>query len=99
MTAPIFSHYSFGRKSQIETEASDGVLSAILSQKGEDNEWHPVGYYNTSKTMAPVELNHEIHDKEMLATYATRNRINQRLQQTRVGLQGVYEEEEECAQE
>jgi transposase InsO family protein len=49
----------------LETDASDGVVVAILSQLHPDGEWYPVGYF--SKTMAPTELNYPIHDKEMLA--------------------------------
>jgi transposase InsO family protein len=49
----------------LETDASDGIIAGILSQKHPDGNWYPVGYF--SKTMAPAELNYEIHDKEMLA--------------------------------
>ena len=49
----------------LETDASDGVVAAVLSQLHPDGEWYPVGYF--SKTMAPAELNYPIHDKEMLA--------------------------------
>lgn len=63
--APVLVHFDSSRKSRIETDASDGVIAAVFSQQGSDNEWHPVGFY--SKTMAPAELNYQIHDKEMLA--------------------------------
>ena len=50
----------------LETDASDGVISGILSQLHiNDNLWHPVGFF--SKTMTAPECNYEIHDKEMLA--------------------------------
>jgi hypothetical protein len=49
----------------LETDASDGVLAGVLSQKDVKGEWHPVSFF--SKTMAPAELNYEVHDKEMLA--------------------------------
>lgn len=64
-SAPILAHYDFAKESRVETDASDGVLAAVFSQKGDDGLWHPVGYF--SKTMAPAEMNYEIHDKEMLA--------------------------------
>jgi hypothetical protein len=50
----------------VETDASDGVVAGILSQRtATDEPWHPVGYF--LKTMSPAELNYQIHDKEMLA--------------------------------
>ena len=49
----------------METDASDGVIAGVLSQKQCDGEWHPVAYY--SKTMIDAELNYPIHDKELLA--------------------------------
>ena len=49
----------------METDASDGVIAGVLSQKQCDGEWHPVAYY--SKTMIDTELNYPIHDKELLA--------------------------------
>jgi hypothetical protein len=49
----------------LETDASDGVIAGVLSQKQSNGEWHPVAYY--SKTMVDAELNYPIHDKEMLA--------------------------------
>lgn len=63
-SAELLRHYDPERESQIETDASDGVVAGIFSQK-HGNEWHPIAYF--SKTMAPAELNYEIHDKEMLA--------------------------------
>ena len=49
----------------METDASDGVVGGVLSQKHLDGEWHPVAFY--SKTMVDAELNYPIYDKEMLA--------------------------------
>ncbi|OQE34336.1 hypothetical protein PENCOP_c021G03699 [Penicillium coprophilum] len=41
------------------------VLGAVLTQYYEEDDfWHPAAYY--SKTMQPIELNYEIHDKELL---------------------------------
>lgn len=57
-------HYRPELPSRVETDASDGVLAGVFSQKYEDG-WHPVSFF--SKTMAPAELNYDIHDKEMLA--------------------------------
>jgi transposase InsO family protein len=63
--APVLRHYDYSLETMLETDASDGVIAGVLSQKHPDGNWYPVGYF--SKTMAPAELNYEIHDKEMLA--------------------------------
>jgi transposase InsO family protein len=64
-SAPILTHYSPDRQSRLETDSSDGVVAGVFSQLTDDGQWHPVAYF--SKTMAPAELNYDIHDKEMLA--------------------------------
>jgi transposase InsO family protein len=63
--APLLRHYDYSLETMLETDASDGIIAGILSQKHPDGNWYPVGYF--SKTMASAELNYEIHDKEMLA--------------------------------
>ena len=64
-TAPLLCHFDPKLPTQLETDASDGVIAGVLSQKQTDGEWHPVAFY--SKTMIDAELNYPIHDKEMLA--------------------------------
>lgn len=64
-STPILAHYDIGRESILETNASNGVVGGVLSQKQSDDLFHPVAYF--SKTMALAECNYEIHDKEMLA--------------------------------
>ena len=49
----------------LETDASDGAIAGVYSQKQLDGEWHPVTYY--LRTIVDAELNYSIHDKEMLA--------------------------------
>ena len=63
-SAPILQHYNEGLETRIETDASDGVVAGVLSQKHGDD-WLPVAFF--SKTMNPAECNYQIHDKEMLA--------------------------------
>jgi hypothetical protein len=48
----------------IKTDASDRVIASVFSQLYPDGQWYLVAYF--SKTMALVETNYEIHDKEML---------------------------------
>jgi hypothetical protein len=49
----------------LETDASDGVVSGILSQKQRDDLWRPIAYF--SKTINSVEYNYPIYNKELLA--------------------------------
>ena len=65
VSAPLLAHFDPERPSMLETDASDGAIAGVFSQKQPDGEWHPVAYY--SKTMIDAELNYHIHDKEMLA--------------------------------
>jgi hypothetical protein len=80
MNAPLLAHYDVDSQCLLETDTSDTVVAAVFSQKGLDEEWHPVAYF--SKTMAPAETNYPIYDKEMLA-------IVQSLQHWRAELQGT----------
>lgn len=79
VNAPILEHYDAGLETKIETDASDGVVAGLLSQKHGEL-WHPIAFF--SKTMAPAECNYPIHDKEMLA-------IIRAFQEWRVELTGV----------
>jgi hypothetical protein len=63
-SAPILQHYSKELETRIETDASDGVVARVLSQKHREH-WLPVVFF--SKTINPAEYNYQIHDKKMLA--------------------------------
>ncbi|KAJ5134995.1 retrovirus polyprotein [Penicillium bovifimosum] len=66
LSAPILRHYDHQRLTRVETDASDGVLGAVLTQYYEEDDfWHPVAFY--SKVMQQAELHYEIRDKELLA--------------------------------
>jgi len=60
ITAPLLQHYDPALECILETDASDGVVASVLSQKYGDN-WLPVAYF--SKMMIPAELNYAVHDK------------------------------------
>lgn len=62
--APVLQHYNPDLPCMLETDASDGVIAAILSQKHKDD-WLPVAFF--SKSLNSAEQNYTIHDKEMLA--------------------------------
>ena len=49
----------------LKTNALNGIIAAIYSQKQLDGEWHPITYY--LKTIVNAELNCPIYNKEMLA--------------------------------
>jgi hypothetical protein len=49
----------------LETNASDRVISGILSQKQRNDLWRPIAYF--SKTINSAEYNYPIYNKELLA--------------------------------
>jgi len=51
------------------TGASDYALATILSIMTKDNEIHPVAFY--SWTFSTLELNYDVHNKELLAIFET----------------------------
>ena len=62
----ILKHMNPQRAYRMETDASNYVYGAVLSQKqDEDNRRHPVAFM--SKSMMSAERNYDIGDKEMLA--------------------------------
>jgi hypothetical protein len=64
-TAPILKHFDTERACILETDASDFVAAAVLSQKDDQGILHPVAFY--SHKMTPAECNYDIYDKELLA--------------------------------
>jgi len=63
-TAPILSHFYPGRKTVVETDASDFALGCGLSQF-QGRRLHPLAFH--SRKLNSAERNSEIHDKELLA--------------------------------
>jgi len=51
----------------VETNASDYALAAILSIMTKDNEIHPIAFH--SWTFSALELNYDVHNKELLARF------------------------------
>lgn len=64
-TAPVMRHFDPSRQLKLETDASDFGLSGILSQKFEDDKWHPIAF--TSRKMQQAERNWQTYDQELLA--------------------------------
>jgi hypothetical protein len=49
----------------VETDASDGVVAGVFTQKQEDGFWRPVIYF--SKTISPEEIRYKIYNKKIFA--------------------------------
>ena len=64
-STPVLAAWQPARQNQIEVDASNFAIGAILSQQQDDGKWHPVSYF--SKSMDEAERNYDIYDKEMLA--------------------------------
>ncbi|KAI0993535.1 Transposon Tf2-6 polyprotein, partial [Podosphaera aphanis] len=66
---PILRHFDPSLSTVLETDASDKVISAVLSQYHSDSNsikrLHPVAYF--SRTMTSAEINYTVGDKELLA--------------------------------
>jgi hypothetical protein len=65
ISAPVLQLYDPYAETRVETDSSDFVSAGALTQRGKDNEWHPVAYY--SKILEDRESNYPIQDKEILA--------------------------------
>jgi hypothetical protein len=65
-TASLFRHFDLNRKIKFETDASDFVISRIISQLNEAIEqWHFIIYW--FRKMTSVERNYDADESEMLA--------------------------------
>ena len=63
--APLLNHFKPELQILVETDASDYVIAAILSQIDEDGNIFPIAFH--SRTMTAPERNYPIYDKELLA--------------------------------
>lgn len=63
-SAPILTHFEQGRETWVETDASDYVTAATLSQLV-NGVLKPVAFL--SKKLTPQECNYDIYDKELLS--------------------------------
>ena len=71
-SAPVLIFPDDSHPYRIEADSSDTATGAVLSQQTSSEnggKWHPMAFF--SKSLSPVERNHEIHDKEMLAIICT----------------------------
>ena len=63
--APILASFDPERKIILKTNASDQALGSCLSQPNAEGRLHPVAY--RSKKSFGLELNYDVHNKELLA--------------------------------
>ena len=63
--ALVLGIYDPDKPTEVETDALGFALRACLSQPNKEGRWHLVAFY--SRKFTPVELNYNIHDKELLA--------------------------------
>jgi hypothetical protein len=62
---PIPIHPDFLKPFSFESDASDYVLGAVLSQNSEDKRLHLIAFH--SRKFTPAKINYEIYDKGFLA--------------------------------
>src|SRR5882724_3889183 len=66
-TAPVLTHWIPDTQITVETDASDNALAAVLSIMTSNGELHPIAFH--SRTFSALELNYDVHDKELLAIF------------------------------
>jgi len=62
---PLLIHVNLSKPFVLEMDAFDFALGTILSQPGENNLLLTIEFY--FHKFSPVEINHDIHDKKILA--------------------------------
>ena len=64
LSAPVLIHHNPTKPIFLYTDASDFAISGIPHQVDEDGSLHPLCFF--SQKLSPVEINYDIHNKEML---------------------------------
>ena len=62
-TAPVFQHFDPDKEYTVETDASDYVSAAVLSQPDHEGTLRPAAFM--SYQHLPAECNYEIYDKNI----------------------------------
>ena len=65
--APVLTHWRPDLPIIVETDASDYALVDILSIQEANGDIHPIAFH--SRTFSTMELNYDVHDKELLAIF------------------------------
>src|SRR5882724_11825660 len=66
-TALVPTHWIPDTQITVETDASDYALTAVLSITTPNGDLHPISFH--SRTFSALELNYNVHDKELLAIF------------------------------
>src|SRR5882724_2400945 len=66
-TAPVLTHWIPDTQIMVETNTSDYALATVLSITTPNGELHPIALH--SQTFSALELNYDVHDKELLAIF------------------------------
>ncbi|QRW23527.1 Retrotransposable element Tf2 protein [Rhizoctonia solani] len=64
---PVLAHPDESKPYNLETDASEAAMCAVLSQRKEDDCLHPVAFMSAS--FSPAELNFDTHDKIYLPSF------------------------------
>ena len=63
-TAPILQYFDLEKECVVETDTSDYVSGAVLSQPDHEGVLHPVGFLSCRHL--PAEYNYKIYNKKLL---------------------------------
>ena len=63
-TAPVLTHWILDTQITVKTDASDYTLAAVLSIMTLNGNLHPIAFH---WNFSALELNYDVHDKELLA--------------------------------
>ena len=66
-STPILTYWVLDAQLVVKTDVSDYALAAILSIMTKDNEIYPIAFH--SQMFSALELNYNVHDKELLAIF------------------------------
>src|SRR6266481_4842271 len=66
-TPPVLTHWMPDTPITVETDASDYVLTAVLSIMTPSGKLHPVAFH--SHTFHELERNYDVHNKELLTIF------------------------------
>ena len=66
-SAPVLAHWKPNQQMVVETDASDYALAAILLAYDAEGALHPITFH--SRTFTSLELNYDVHDKELSAIF------------------------------
>ena len=64
ISAPVLKYFDVNRPTELYVDACDNSIGAVLMQKHDDENWHPVGYY--SRRLHGAETSYATYYKELL---------------------------------